>query len=374
MTRPRSTCSQRSAIGASSRTSSGSSAASRARARLYEAAIVRTLVAVRAREALPALRTPARREPDDRLARRARARRARARARHRASASSRTRRPRRSSSRSSTSTSQEYRARPAARGARRSAACATCPALAGLERLLFSPKEPVTCEVVWAVGAIGQAHADARDRAAALLDRLTGLEPGAEITRLAALAKLRDGEGRAEDAPSCGARSIARCGSRRSDRKRRRDGARGASARSRSWRRSPKTDRARGSTPALLPRPRGGPPLRDARRSSRAHGGRVGVRGVERSRCRSRAAVLLVRAARISSARRPRRAARGGARSARHLPSQRRHASRRDPAMRAQSARSRRRPHASSRSRRRRRTSTTTRRPTSWRSCVRSRS
>lgn len=68
------------------------------------------------------------------------------------------------------------------------------PALTALERLLFSPKEPVTCEAVWAVGAIGHAHASARERAGALLDRLTGLEPGAEMTRLAALAKVRSGK------------------------------------------------------------------------------------------------------------------------------------------------------------------------------------
>lgn len=68
------------------------------------------------------------------------------------------------------------------------------PALTTLERLLFSPKEPVTCEAIWAVGAIGQAHPDERDRAAALLDRLTNLEPGAEATRMTALAKVRFGK------------------------------------------------------------------------------------------------------------------------------------------------------------------------------------
>ncbi|HVH48080.1 MAG TPA: hypothetical protein VM925_37360 [Labilithrix sp.] len=68
------------------------------------------------------------------------------------------------------------------------------PALSTLERLLFSPKSAVTCEAIWAVGSIGRAHASARDKAAALLDRLTGLEPGAEATRLTALAKVRFGD------------------------------------------------------------------------------------------------------------------------------------------------------------------------------------
>ncbi|MDB4938610.1 MAG: hypothetical protein JWP87_5582 [Labilithrix sp.] len=65
------------------------------------------------------------------------------------------------------------------------------PALATLERLLSSPKEPPTCEAIWAVGAIGAAHPDARDRAAALLEGISGLEPGAEMVRLTALAKVR---------------------------------------------------------------------------------------------------------------------------------------------------------------------------------------
>jgi hypothetical protein len=65
------------------------------------------------------------------------------------------------------------------------------PALATLERLLASPKEPPTCEAIWAVGAIGAAHPNARERAAALLDGITGLEPGAEMVRLTALAKVR---------------------------------------------------------------------------------------------------------------------------------------------------------------------------------------
>ena len=63
------------------------------------------------------------------------------------------------------------------------------PALGPLERLLTSPKEPVTCEAVWAVGAIGAAHASSRARVVAMLESLTGLEPGAEMVRLTALAK-----------------------------------------------------------------------------------------------------------------------------------------------------------------------------------------
>ena len=65
------------------------------------------------------------------------------------------------------------------------------PALATLERLLSSPKEPPTCEAIWAAGAIGAAHSEARSRAGALLEALTGLEPGAEMVRLTALAKVR---------------------------------------------------------------------------------------------------------------------------------------------------------------------------------------
>jgi HEAT repeat protein len=67
------------------------------------------------------------------------------------------------------------------------------PALTTLERLLCSPKETVTCEALWAVGAIGAAHESARTRAAALLEAQKGLEPGAEVTRLAALAKMKKG-------------------------------------------------------------------------------------------------------------------------------------------------------------------------------------
>ncbi len=91
------------------------------------------------------------------------------------------------------STSQEYRAvLPVAAYAL--GRLRYVPALASLERLLFSPKDPVTCEAVWAVGAIGLAHPEARVSAGELLDRLTGLEPGAEVTRLAALAKVRFGK------------------------------------------------------------------------------------------------------------------------------------------------------------------------------------
>lgn len=64
------------------------------------------------------------------------------------------------------------------------------PAFATLERLLVSPKEPPSCETVWALGAIA-AHDDAlADRATAILEDLRSLEPGAEIVRLVALAKL----------------------------------------------------------------------------------------------------------------------------------------------------------------------------------------
>jgi len=67
---------------------------------------------------------------------------------------------------------------------------AHAPALRALEHLLCSPKETVTCEGLWAVGEIGRAHA-AKKRAGALLDAVSGLEPGAEMTRLTALAKVR---------------------------------------------------------------------------------------------------------------------------------------------------------------------------------------
>jgi hypothetical protein len=74
------------------------------------------------------------------------------------------------------------------------------PALTTLERLLSSPKEPPTCEVIWAVGEIGAAHDDARGRAGTILDRLTELpplEPGAEMVRLTALMKVRSASGEA---------------------------------------------------------------------------------------------------------------------------------------------------------------------------------
>jgi hypothetical protein len=88
------------------------------------------------------------------------------------------------------SQSQEYRAiLPAA--ARALGRIRYLPALATLDRLLSSPKEPVTCEAIWAVGAIGSAHERARRRAIELLDGLKNLEPGAEIVRLTALAKIQ---------------------------------------------------------------------------------------------------------------------------------------------------------------------------------------
>lgn len=94
------------------------------------------------------------------------------------------------------STSQEYRAiLPQAAWAL--GRIRHLPALTTLERLLASPKEPPTCEAIWAVGSIGAAHPSARVRAAALLDALTGLEPGAELVRLTALASVHghSGEG-----------------------------------------------------------------------------------------------------------------------------------------------------------------------------------
>jgi hypothetical protein len=103
------------------------------------------------------------------------------------------------------STSQEYRAiLPVAAWAL--GRIHHLPALATLERLLSSPKEPPTCEAIWAVGAIGAVHEDARVRAGALLDRLSGLEPGAEMVRLTALAKVRAASG---DAPRSSALRIA---------------------------------------------------------------------------------------------------------------------------------------------------------------------
>jgi hypothetical protein len=95
------------------------------------------------------------------------------------------------------STSQEYRAiLPVAAWAL--GRIHHLPALATLERLLSSPKEPPTCEAIWAVGAIGAVHEDARARAAALLDGLSGLEPGAEMVRLTALRKIHAGGAGAE--------------------------------------------------------------------------------------------------------------------------------------------------------------------------------
>jgi len=88
------------------------------------------------------------------------------------------------------STSQEYRAiLPVAAWA--CGRIAWLPALRALERLLCSPKEPATCEALWAVGEIGKRHTNAKKRASALLDTVAGLEPGAEMTRLTALAKVR---------------------------------------------------------------------------------------------------------------------------------------------------------------------------------------
>jgi hypothetical protein len=88
------------------------------------------------------------------------------------------------------STSQEYRAiLPLAAWAL--GRIHHLPALGTLERLLSSPKEPATCEAIWAVGQIGNAHPSARARAGTLLDALGGNEPGTEMVRLTALAKVR---------------------------------------------------------------------------------------------------------------------------------------------------------------------------------------
>jgi len=65
------------------------------------------------------------------------------------------------------------------------------PALPTFERLLSSPKEPQTCETIWAVGAVSAAHPSAEARATSILEGLTGLEPGAEMVRLTALVKTR---------------------------------------------------------------------------------------------------------------------------------------------------------------------------------------
>jgi hypothetical protein len=87
-------------------------------------------------------------------------------------------------------TSQEYRAvLPLA--ARALGRIGHLPALRALERLLCSPKEAITCEALWAVGEIGRRHSNVKKRAGALLDGIAGLEPGAEMTRLTALAKIR---------------------------------------------------------------------------------------------------------------------------------------------------------------------------------------
>jgi hypothetical protein len=162
------------------------------RVRLFEASVVRSLVALRAKEALPELRQLLEENPmtgwREGLERSVLVREL-------ASALGELQ-DTESASRLQAileSTSQEYRTvLPVAAYAL--GRLRHVPALSPLERLLFSPKEPVTCEAVWAVGAIGQAHTHARERAAALLDRLTGLEPGAEVTRLAALAKIRFGK------------------------------------------------------------------------------------------------------------------------------------------------------------------------------------
>jgi HEAT repeat protein len=106
------------------------------------------------------------------------------------------------------STSQEYRASlPLAAWAL--GRIAYLPALRTLERLLCSPKEPATCEALWAVGEIGRKHTNAKKRAGALLDSVAGLEPGAEMTRLTALAKVR-GSGANAPKPSDLRRALER--------------------------------------------------------------------------------------------------------------------------------------------------------------------
>ncbi len=89
------------------------------------------------------------------------------------------------------STSQEYRAvLPSA--AHALGRLRHAPAFGALERLVVSPNQPVSCEALWALGEIGRTHASLREAAANVLEHVTGLEPGAEVTRLTALAKVRD--------------------------------------------------------------------------------------------------------------------------------------------------------------------------------------
>ena len=71
-------------------------------------------------------------------------------------------------------------------------------ALPSLERLLLSPKEVPSAEAVWAMGEIGAASADTwlRGRAARVLAEMlpvSGLEPGVDVVRLTALAKIHAG-------------------------------------------------------------------------------------------------------------------------------------------------------------------------------------
>ncbi|HEY8080367.1 MAG TPA: hypothetical protein VIF62_39830, partial [Labilithrix sp.] len=95
-------------------------------------------------------------------------------------------------------TSQEYRA-VAPTAAWALGRLRHVPALATLERRLLAPKDAVTCEAVWAVGEIGSAaDATTRRRAIALVEGLARLEPGAEIVRAVALAKMGAGPRAAE--------------------------------------------------------------------------------------------------------------------------------------------------------------------------------
>lgn len=64
------------------------------------------------------------------------------------------------------------------------------PALPHLERLLVSPKEAPSCEAIWAIGEIGTHAPESARRVREVLTASTGLEPGAEVVRLVALAKL----------------------------------------------------------------------------------------------------------------------------------------------------------------------------------------